>query len=164
MCRDCRRQSAGHPENRAISDETWKLADRLLSEKIPIAGISRVTGISEPRLQKYINEKYENIPEKIEIIKKSRLTIQCDEMRSFAGNKKNKQWIWPALDHDSEEIAGVYAGSRDRKGAQGLWDSLPAVYRQCAVCYTDFRCPHTEKFFRQRGIRQPEKKAVKPVI
>ncbi|QTA91067.1 Uncharacterized protein dnm_071320 [Desulfonema magnum] len=39
-------------------------------EKIPIAGISRVTGISEPWLQKYINEKYENIPRKIEITRK----------------------------------------------------------------------------------------------
>jgi len=42
----------------------------MLLEKIPIAGISRVLDISEPWLQKYINEKYENIPQKIEIVKK----------------------------------------------------------------------------------------------
>jgi len=33
-----------------------------LSEKIHIAGISRVTGIAKTWLQKYVNEKYENIP------------------------------------------------------------------------------------------------------
>ena len=38
----------------------------------------------------------------------------------------------------TREIVGVYLGSRDEEGAKGLWDSLPPVYRQCAVCYTDF--------------------------
>jgi insertion element IS1 protein InsB len=28
--------------------------------------------------------------------------------------------------------------SRSRKAAKRLWLSLPAVYRQCAVAYTDF--------------------------
>jgi IS1 family transposase len=32
----------------------------------------------------------------------------------------------------------VYVGDRSRESAQGLWDSLPGVYRQCAVSYTDF--------------------------
>ena len=29
-------------------------------------------------------------------------------------------------------------GPRTKATARKLWDSLPAVYRQCAVCYTDF--------------------------
>ena len=66
------------------------------------------------------------------------MTIQCDEMWSFVQNKKNKQWLWFALDVDSREIVGAYVGSRDRSGAQGLWDSLPPAYRQCAVAFTDF--------------------------
>ena len=69
---------------------------------------------------------------------KGHLTIECDEMWSFVGNKDNKQWIWLAIDLDSREIVGVYIGSRDKQGAQGLWDSLPPVYRQRAVAYTDF--------------------------
>ena len=140
MCRDCQRQFVENPKKKIIDDETWVLVDKLLLEKIPIAGISRVTGISEPWLQQYINKKYENIPQKVEIIdkKKGKITIQCDEMWSFVLNKENKQWIWLALDQDSKEIVGVYIGSRDKKGAEGLWNSLPAVYRQCAVCYTDF--------------------------
>jgi IS1 family transposase len=43
-----------------------------------------------------------------------------------------------AQDIETGEIVGAYIGSRDKKGAQGLWDSLPPVYRQCAVSYTDF--------------------------
>ena len=57
---------------------------------------------------------------------------------SFVGDQSNKQWIWLAIDVFTKEIVGVYIGKRDQTGAQGLWDSLPAVYRQCAVSYTDF--------------------------
>jgi len=35
----------------------------------------------------------------------------------------------------TKEIVGVYIGQRDKEGARGLWNSLPAVYRQCAVTY-----------------------------
>lgn len=35
-------------------------------------------------------------------------------------------------------IVGCFIGSRDEVGARGLWHALPAVYRQCAVCYSDF--------------------------
>ena len=43
------------------------------------------------------------------------------------------------MDVDTKEIVGLYVGSRSRKAAKRLclWLSLPAVYRQCAVAYTD---------------------------
>ncbi len=70
--------------------------------------------------------------------KKGRLTIQCDELWSFVDHKGNKQWVWLALDADTREIVGVYIGARDEGAAHQLWKSLPAVYRQCAIAYTDF--------------------------
>ena len=78
------------------------------------------------------------------------MTIQCDEMWSFVLSKKNKQWIWLAVDVDSRQIVGVYVGKRDRKGAEGLWESLPSVYRQCAVAYTDFWSAYEEVFPKTR--------------
>ncbi len=59
-------------------------------------------------------------------------------MWSFVGSKRCKKWIWLALDTATREIVGVFVGSRGKSGAKGLWRSLPAVYRQCALCYTDF--------------------------
>jgi insertion element IS1 protein InsB len=70
--------------------------------------------------------------------KKGSLTVQCDELWSFVDNKGNKQWIWLALDVQTREIVGVYIGARDESAARQLWHSLPSVYRQCAVAYTDF--------------------------
>jgi insertion element IS1 protein InsB len=71
-------------------------------------------------------------------LKKGRLTIQCDEIWSFVGDKGNKQWIWLALDVETREIVEVYVGDRSEQGARALWVSLPGVYRQCALAYTDF--------------------------
>ncbi len=71
-------------------------------------------------------------------------------MWSFVANKGNKQWIWLALDVNTREIVGVYVGDRSGEGAQGLWDSLPGVYRQCAVSYTDFWSAYNEVFPSQR--------------
>ena len=87
-----------------------------------------------------MNEKYERTPRQVDVKKKSpgRLTIECDELWSFVGKKGNKQWVWLAIEVDSREMVGVYVGDRTRESAQALWRSLPAVYRQCAVSYTDF--------------------------
>ena len=73
-------------------------------------------------------------------------------MWSFVQNKDNKQWLWFALDVESREIVGAYIGSRDHSGAEGLWNSLPPVYRQCAVCYTDFWAAYEEIFPFNRHI------------
>ena len=140
-CLLCGRQFVENPSpHYQIPQETRDLVDRLLLEKIPLAGIARAAQVSERWVQYYANNKYETVPQEVIVKpkKKGRLTVECDEMWSFVGNKNNKQWIWLAIDRNTREIIGVYVGSRDRVGAQALWDSLPPVYRQCAVCYTDF--------------------------
>ncbi len=148
LCKDCKRQFVENPVNKIISQETKGLIDNLLLEKIPLAGIARALNISERWLQNYVNKKYEEVPREVKVTekKKGRLTIQCDEMWSFVQNKGDKQWIWLAKDIDTREIVGVYIGSRDKEGAKGLWESLPGVYRQCAVAYTDFWASYEEIF------------------
>jgi IS1 family transposase len=128
------------PRHQPVEEETRELIDRLLLEKISLAGIVRATGVSPRWLQYYVNKKLGAVKRQVEVKSKKRgkLTIQCDEMWSFVGNKGNKQWIWLAIDVLTKEIVGVYIGKRDKEGARGLGNSLPAVYRQCAVSYTDF--------------------------
>ena len=139
-CRDGGRQFVMTPRHQPISSATKELIDRLLLEKISLAGIVRATGVSERWLQYYVNKKLGAVKREVEVKskKKGKLTIQCDEIWSFVGKKDNKQWIWLAIDASTKEIVGVYIGKRYQAGAQGLWDSLPPVYRQCAVSYTDF--------------------------
>ena len=138
-CKDCGRQFVEKPENRIPPDKK-DLIDKLLLERIPLAGIARVVGVSERWLQGYVNRKYQEVPRQVNVQRKpkGKLTIQCDEMWSFVMKKQIKQWVWLAIDPGTGEVVGVFVGDRSQKGAQGLWDSLPPVYRQCAVCYTDF--------------------------
>lgn len=140
LCKRCRRQFVLDPIKSRISSDTKELIDKLLPERIPLAGIARVVGVSERWLQNYVNKLYEQIPREAVVKKKSkgRLTVECDELWSFVQNKSNKQWVWLAIDRDTREIIGAYVGDRSAESAKALWDSLPAVYRQCAVSYTDF--------------------------
>ena len=82
-----------------ISSETRVLNDRLLLEKIPLAGIARSTGVSIRWLQNYVNKTYAEIPQEIQVMKKTKgsLILQLDEMCFFVKNKRNQQWIWIAL-------------------------------------------------------------------
>jgi len=141
-CKDCGRQFVKNPKNRnkPIPQTIIDLIEKLLAERLSLAAIVRITGVSAQWLQTYVNKKYREIPREVNIKKKSkgRLTIECDEMWSFVYKKKNKVWIWLALDVDTREIVGAYMGKRDEAAARELWNSLPSVYRQCAVAYTDF--------------------------
>jgi len=69
-CKNCGRQFVENPTKKVITQEQWDYVDKLLLEKVPIAGISRVTGISESWLQHYINQKYSEIDKTINISKK----------------------------------------------------------------------------------------------
>jgi IS1 family transposase len=139
-CKDCRRQFVEDPQDCRIPDATKALIDKLLLERISLAGIARAVGVSERWLQTYVNKKYADQPRQVQVRSKpkGRLTVECDELWSFVGNKNQKQWVWLALDRETREIIGVAVGARDEATAQQLWESLPAVYRQCAVCSSDF--------------------------
>jgi hypothetical protein len=73
------------PRHQPISEATKELIDRLLLEKISLAGIVRATGVSSRWLQYYVNKKLGAVKKEVEVKskKKGKLTIQCDEMRSF---------------------------------------------------------------------------------
>jgi IS1 family transposase/transposase-like protein len=139
-CQSCGRQFVENQTKKVISSQTKDLIARLLLEKISFAGIARSTGVSQKWLQDYVNNKYASIERTVKVRpkKKVRLNVECDELWSFVDCKENKQWVWLAMDRETREIIGVYIGARSEEGAKQLWNSLPPVYRQCAVCYTDF--------------------------
>ena len=71
-CRDCGRQFVQDPQNKIIAQDTKTLIDKLLLEKIPLAGIARVVGISEPWLQSYVNAKYQSVSRQTNVRAKKR--------------------------------------------------------------------------------------------
>lgn len=72
-CKGCGRQFVLNPTKKTISAETKERVDKLLLEKIPLAGIARSMEISETWLQSYVNRKYEKVPRQIEVEEKGGL-------------------------------------------------------------------------------------------
>ncbi|MBW4641047.1 MAG: hypothetical protein KME05_23085 [Gloeocapsa sp. UFS-A4-WI-NPMV-4B04] len=61
-CYECGRQFVEHPEKKMIDSATRELIDRLLLERISLAGIARAVQVCEVWLQSYVNEKYAGVP------------------------------------------------------------------------------------------------------
>jgi insertion element IS1 protein InsB len=72
-CKTCGRQFVEDPQQKLISQETKDLVDKLLLEKIPLAGIARVCDISEVWLQNYVNQKYEAVSQQVNVTAKKKV-------------------------------------------------------------------------------------------
>ena len=72
-CRSCNRQFVENPQQKRIEQSTKDLINKLLLEKIPLAGIARVCDVSESWLQEYVNRRYEAVPQTVTVSSKKRL-------------------------------------------------------------------------------------------
>jgi insertion element IS1 protein InsB len=141
-CRDCNRQFVQDPQwkPKDKDKDTRAFVNLMLLEKIALAGIARATGVSESWLQSRVNACYEAVPKAADVVPKPKgnLNVQIDELWSFVDNKGNKQWVWLAIHANPRVIIGCHIGDRSRESAIALWQSIPGVYRQCALVYTDY--------------------------
>jgi transposase-like protein len=71
-CQDCGRQFVEHPTKKVIDLATRSLIDRLLLERISLAGIARATQVSQQWLQTYVNDKYAKVPRHVQVTPKKR--------------------------------------------------------------------------------------------
>ena len=77
-CRACGRQFVEDPQQKRITQQTKDLIDKLLLEKIPLAGIARICDIarvcdvSESWLQDYVNQKYAAVPQTVNVSSKKK--------------------------------------------------------------------------------------------
>jgi insertion element IS1 protein InsB len=72
-CKACGRQFVESPKQKLISQATKDLIDKLLLEKISLAGITRVCDVSETWLQDYVNRKYESISRQVKVSSKKKV-------------------------------------------------------------------------------------------
>lgn len=62
-CKDCGRQFVLQSTQKIVCTETKSLIDKLLLEKISLAGIARVSEVSEQWLQTYLSNLYASCPD-----------------------------------------------------------------------------------------------------
>jgi insertion element IS1 protein InsB len=71
-CKACGRQFVANPAQHRIADETKQLIDKLLLERVSLAGIVRVTGVSARWLQYYVNAKYASVPRFVTVMEQKK--------------------------------------------------------------------------------------------
>ena len=67
ICRNCHRQFVENPQ----------FIDTPLLDRISLAGIARVTQISQPCLQNYVNHKYQTVQRKEKVVITSLALPNC---------------------------------------------------------------------------------------
>ena len=65
QCKDCGQPLVINPSHKTVSNETQKLINLLLLERISLRGIARVTGVSWSCLQNYLNNKFNQFPRQV---------------------------------------------------------------------------------------------------
>lgn len=143
-CKQCGRQFVFLRQHTPLSNEHKRRIELLLAERISLEGICRVLEIKAHQLYSYMDELYAEVPTDLSCstgqsadIEFHCLDCEADELWSFVLYKANKQWLWLALDRASRQIVAVHVGDRGAIGALGLWQALPACYRQQATFHTD---------------------------
>lgn len=145
QCKVCKREFVLNPINKVISEEKKELIKKLLLERISLRGICRVADVSLQWLLSFIVSIYDTLPDDLNVKfvnSENGVIIKCleaevDEMWSFVGNKKNKQWIWIAIDAKTKQVIAFYVGDRSKNSAKELWKKIPEIYRKHAIFYTD---------------------------
>jgi transposase-like protein len=67
LCKGCGRQFTPESTKKTIGEETRAMVERLLLEKLPLAGIARAVQVSETWLQEYVNTKYQAIEKQVKV-------------------------------------------------------------------------------------------------
>lgn len=70
-CQECRRQFVENPTRQPVDESTLELIEKLLKERLALAAIACVTGVSERWLQMYVNQKYYQLPKQVEVTQKN---------------------------------------------------------------------------------------------
>jgi transposase-like protein len=70
-CLPCGRQFVESPTRQPIDHSRRVLIDKLLLERLSLAAIARVTGVSLRWLQYYVNQKYYQTPKQVEVTQKN---------------------------------------------------------------------------------------------
>jgi insertion element IS1 protein InsB len=142
-CSDCGKQFVLDPQQKLISEETRTLIRSLLLERLSLRGICRVTGVSKTWLLDFVKEAYSKTPSGLNVtVPPDSLglileRLEADELWSFVGSKKNRVWIWLALDTLTRQVVAVHAGGRSEVDAKAFWEEVPEPYRSGCDVYTD---------------------------
>lgn len=91
------------------------------------AGVARVTEIHHTTLIHWVREAGLDLPDAPQTEEIPEIA-ELDELQTFVGNKRNKLWLWTAVNHWCSGILAWVVGDRSAKTFKPLW-AIPNVGR-----------------------------------
>lgn len=120
ICKYCYRQFLESYSPREYSDDAKEICLRIYVNGMGFRAIERVTGVNHNTIINWVKlaatllpdaPEYEQIPE----------IAQVDELQTFVGSKKNKIWLWTAVNKGTPGILDWVIGNRSAETFKRLW-------------------------------------------
>ena len=133
-CKACNSQwthttPRGHPATHK------SLTVLLYCHGISMHAISQLFQVSTTAVLKWIRNFAKEQAPKPTLSPETRVVLELDEMWHYIQNKKNKLWIWKALDRNTGHLIDWECGGRDKETLEKLTTRLAAL--EVEVYYTD---------------------------
>ncbi len=113
---------------------------RAFLERLSLNGVSRVFFISYYRVFQALNLVcllLPNFKTQVSTCPPGGQILQFDELCSFCGRKKDKQWLWAALCQSTRQIVAYVIGDRSEDTFRRLLRKIPVEYLKCQS-YSDY--------------------------
>jgi len=123
ICVNCGRQFIDEYEPKGYSEEVKRLCLKMYVNGMGFRAIERVTGVSRTTIMDWVKQVGKLLPDAYEPETIPNVG-ELDELETFVGKKKNKIWIWTAVDHFRAVILGWVVGDHSAETFSRLWQSI----------------------------------------
>ncbi len=121
-CTSCNRQFVEfHSPPRGYSDEVKQQCLKMYLNGMGFRAIERVTGVHHTTVIYWVKQLGNQLPDTPEIEAIPEVG-ELDELETFVGSKKNKIWLWTAVNHFSKGILAWILGDHSAKTFEYLWN------------------------------------------
>ena len=149
-CHSCGRNFVDNPEKKYVSEQEKLRIDKALLERVSLRGICRIFSVTLKWLMSYFHIKCCMLPEDLAFdmdlankIHTSRtkswpvIFCEADELCTYVKNKKNKAWLWIAIDCETRQVIAFHIGNRSKISCKKLWNKIPKGYKNRLYMFTD---------------------------
>lgn len=120
ICLHCGRQFVEFYTSKGYSDDVKQLCLKMYLNGMGFRGIERVTGINHNTIINWVKQAGLNLPDAPESDEIPEIA-ELDELQTFIGSKKNKIWLWTAVNHGASGILAWILGDRSAETFKQLW-------------------------------------------
>ncbi|MEP0919967.1 IS1 family transposase [Leptolyngbya sp. DQ-M1] len=135
ICVDCGRQFIDHYDpSPGYSEQVKRECLLMYTNGMGSRAIERVKGVHQTTIIHWVKQVGQNLPDAY-APDQSPQVGELDELETFVGSKKNRIWIWSAVDHFTTGILGWVLGDHSAETFELLWRVVEQW--QCYFYVTD---------------------------